>query len=78
MYVEATSLCSDGLMGLGHGLAWSLGGYLEICVDSEFVGPNGSSSGNEKVDRVAALGLGREFIDHVFGVMFEVREQLTR
>ena len=49
-------LCSDGLLGLGRGLAWSLGGDLEICVDSESVDPAGSSSGNAKVDLVATSG----------------------
>ena len=49
-------LCSDGPMGHGRGLAWGLGGGSEICVDSEFVGPAGSSSGNAKVDVAATSG----------------------
>jgi hypothetical protein len=54
-------------MRLGCGFAWGLGGGLEICVDSEFADPTGSSSGNVKVVMAATSGGGPEF-----GMMFVV------
>jgi hypothetical protein len=54
-------------MGLGHGLAWGLGGDLEICVDNVFVNLVGSFSGNVKADLTIMSDDGSEF-----GVMYKV------
>jgi hypothetical protein len=46
--------------------AWCLGGDLEICVDSEYVGPTSSSSGNARsfwlVRQCGGPGVGGVFI----------------
>ena len=55
-------------MGHGRGLAWGLGGGSEICVDSEFVDPAGSSSGNAKVVVAIRRGGGPGFWRDVRGL----------